>query len=109
MAVSALDLPQVWQKPAFAALLKALQDLQVDPPVWNLKTSRTEILKEQHTSSQHPREIAAYLGTIVGSELVWIEDEEDREVIWEEASRRLSERCGRSGRWRCLSLGGTDC
>lgn len=104
MVVSALDLPQVWQKPAFDVLLAALQDLRVDPPVWNLKISRSEILKEQDTTVQHLREIAAYLCTIVKSELTWIEDEEDREAIWEEASKRISERCGRSGRCRCLLL-----
>lgn len=98
MVVSALDLPQVWQKPAFPALLEALQQLRVDPPVWNLKISRAEILKDQDTTVQHRREISAYLSTIISSGLDWIDDEEDREVIWEEASKRFSERCGRSGR-----------
>lgn len=105
MVVSAPDLPQVWQKPAFQVLLGVLQELRVDPPVWNLKISRTEIQKEQDTTVQHRREIATYLSSIIKSGLVWIEDEEDREIIWEEASKRLSERCGRSGRCRCLCFG----
>lgn len=66
--------------------------------MWNLKVSRDEILKEQNTSTQHAREIAAYLSRIIGSELTWIGEEEDREAIWAEASKRFSERCGRSGR-----------
>ncbi|KAI7782542.1 hypothetical protein LA080_013178 [Diaporthe eres] len=95
MLESPLDLPQVWQKPAFPVLLAALQRLRVDPPVWNLKASRTEMLKHQDTAAQDPREIAAYLSTIIKSPLSWLEDE-DREAIWDEASRRFSERCGRS-------------
>lgn len=96
MLESPLDLPQVWQKPAFLVLLTALRGLRVDPPVWNLKASRNEMLKHQELSTQDPREIAAYLSTIIKSPLSWLEDE-DREAIWDEASRRFSERCGRSG------------
>lgn len=105
MAVNALDLPQVWQKPCAADLLESLQQLRVDPPVWNLKISRAEILKEQDTTVHHRREIAAYLSSIIKSELSWIDDDEDREAIWTEASKRFSERCGRSGEslflWLC--------
>lgn len=54
------------------------------------------MLKQQDTPAQDPREIAAYLSTIIKSPLSWLEDE-DREAIWDEASRRFSERCGRSG------------
>lgn len=93
----ASDLPQVWQKPASTELLEALQKLRVEPPVWNLKVSRAEILKEQESNTQHAREIAAYLSRIIGSELAWIPEEEDREAVWAEASKRFSERCGRSG------------
>ncbi|KAJ4397607.1 Protein-lysine N-methyltransferase rrg1 [Gnomoniopsis smithogilvyi] len=92
----ASDLPQVWQKPSAGVLVEALQQLRVEPPVWNLKTSRAEILKEQETTSQHSREIAAYLSRIIGSELAWISEEEEREAVWSEASKRFSERCGRS-------------
>ncbi|KAL1873022.1 Protein-lysine N-methyltransferase rrg1 [Diaporthe australafricana] len=96
MIESPLDLPQVWQKPAFHILLEALQGLRVDPPVWNLKASRDEMLKHQDAAVEDPREIAAYLSTIIKSPLGWLEDDEDREAIWDEASKRFSERCGRS-------------
>lgn len=66
--------------------------------MWNLKVSRHDILKEQNTSTQHAREIAAYLSKVIASELAWIDEEENREAIWAEASKRFSERCGRSGR-----------
>lgn len=104
MAVSAFDLPQVWQKPAPAELIEALQKLRVDPPVWNVKVSRAEILKEQDTTVHHRREIAAYLSTIIKSPLAWVDQEEDREAIWTEASKRFSERCGRSGKPGTLGL-----
>ncbi|CAN8101390.1 unnamed protein product [Discula destructiva] len=96
MSTHASDLPQVWQKPAPADLLQALRKLHIEPPVWNLKVSRDDIIREQVTSTQHAREIAAYLSKIIGSELSWIDAEEDREAIWAEASKRFSERCGRS-------------
>lgn len=40
-----------------------------------------------------------YLTAIVGSSLSWIE-EQFREDIWELASKRLSERAGRNGKFR---------
>ncbi|KAJ0122174.1 hypothetical protein J7T55_002686 [Diaporthe amygdali] len=95
MLESPLDFPQVWQKPAFPLLLATLQRLRVDPPAWNLKASRNDILKHQETPVQDPREIAAYLSTIIKSPLGWLDDD-DRETIWDEASKRFSERCGRS-------------
>lgn len=98
MSTHASDLPQVWQKPAPADLLEALRNLRIEPPVWNLKVCQDVILKEQNISTQHAREIAAYLSKIIGSELTWINDEVEREAIWAEASKRFSERCGRSGR-----------
>lgn len=60
------------------------------------------MLKHQETVAQDPREIAAYLSTIIKSQLSWLVDEEDREAIWDEASRRFSERCGRSGTFDAL-------
>ncbi|KAK5001298.1 hypothetical protein LTR28_012827, partial [Elasticomyces elasticus] len=41
--------------------------------------------------------VPAYLTKIISSPLAWIENDEDREEIWETASVRLSERSGRSG------------
>ena len=101
MSISAHDLPQPRQKPAFEDLLEALNKLHVDPPVWNLKISRAEIQHEQDTTVNHRREIAGYLSNIIKSDLLWIEDEDQREELWNEASRRLSERCGRAG--ECLN------
>jgi predicted nicotinamide N-methyase len=43
--------------------------------------------------------MAGYLTGIVKSGLEWIEGEEERERVWGEASLRLCERAGRTGRW----------
>jgi predicted nicotinamide N-methyase len=43
------------------------------------------------------RALSAYLTSIIASSLKWIESDELREEIWEQASARLSERSGRSG------------
>lgn len=38
-----------------------------------------------------------YLTSIIASPLAWIEDDEEKERVWEVASQRLSERSGRTG------------
>lgn len=98
MACSPEDFPQLWQKPAFEVLFDCLQQLRVDPPVWNFKISRAEIQREQDTTVQLRRQVSAYLSNIIKSNLDWIEDEDLREELWTEASKRLSERCGRAGK-----------
>ncbi|OHE97427.1 hypothetical protein CORC01_07209 [Colletotrichum orchidophilum] len=37
-----------------------------------------------------------YLSSIIKSGLSWIEDDDEKEKIWSEASRRMTERCGRT-------------
>ena len=92
------SLPELWQKPAFSELLEALQNLRVEPPIWNLKISRAEILKKQQEVTAHQRrEVLSLLSDIIKSSLAWLENDDQREEIWEEASKRLSERCGRTG------------
>lgn len=41
--------------------------------------------------------VPQYLTKIVASRLGWIENEEEKEAVWEQASTRLSERSGRTG------------
>ncbi|KAM7206776.1 putative methyltransferase domain containing protein [Rhypophila sp. PSN 637] len=91
-------LPQLWQKPSSSGLLDCLKELRIEPPVWNLKVSRTEILKEQSQilAAHDKREIISFLSSIIKSSLSWIESDDEREKVWNEASKRLSERCGRT-------------
>ena len=91
------ELPHLWQKPTYEVLLARLKKLRVEPPVWNLHVSRTQILKEQAITAHDRREIISFLSTIIKSGLPWLDNDDEREVIWEEASKRMSERCGRTG------------
>lgn len=93
------ELPHLWQKPAYDVLVACLQDLRVQPRVWNVHVSRAEILKQQAaaTAAHDRREILSFLSTIIKSRLAWLDSDDEREVIWEEASKRMSERCGRTG------------
>ncbi|KAI1209748.1 S-adenosylmethionine-dependent methyltransferase-like protein [Annulohypoxylon truncatum] len=96
MSISVADFPQVWQKPSAEELLASLKKLQVEPPIWNPKTSRKIIIETCQNAAQFRREVAAYLSSIVSSSLGWIQDDDEKEALWDEASRRLSERCGRA-------------
>lgn len=105
MTVSAIpspeELPHLWQRPAYTTLLDVLQRLRQEPRIWGLKESREEILKAQAASMAEAafnrQEIISFLSSIIKSGLPWLDNDEQREDIWEEASRRLAERCGRTG------------
>jgi hypothetical protein len=99
MAISSDDFPKPWEKPAFRDLMDCLKQLRVEPPIWNPKVSRADIIREQEATTWQRRAVASYLSSIVSSSLDWIEDEGKREDIWTEASKRMSERCGRTGRY----------
>ncbi|KAH6657876.1 S-adenosylmethionine-dependent methyltransferase-like protein [Truncatella angustata] len=95
--VSPLDFPQVWQKPSSEAIIACLKRLHVEPPIWNPSTSQRVILEDHENSARFRKEVAAYLASFIKSDLRWISADEEKEAIWDEASRRLSERCGRAG------------
>lgn len=95
--ISPLDFPQVWQKPAFEVIITCLKKLYVEPPIWNPSTTRRFILEDHENNARFRKEVAAYLASIIKSDLRWISDDDEKEAVWEEASRRLSERCGRAG------------
>ncbi|CAJ2499989.1 Uu.00g028420.m01.CDS01 [Anthostomella pinea] len=94
---SPADFPQVWQKPSFEELLACLKSLHVEPPIWKPTTSRKIILENRQDSARFRREVTTYLSSVVSSSFAWIEDDDQKEVLWDEASKRLSERCGRVG------------
>ena len=106
---SEIELPHLWQKPASDSLFDCLGKLRVEQPVWGLKVSRDEILKEQSEAftAHNRRETISFLSAIIKSSLEWIDGDDEREEIWNEASKRLSERCGRTGAYpaRCLEMG----
>ncbi|KAI1334382.1 putative methyltransferase-domain-containing protein [Xylariaceae sp. FL0016] len=95
--ISPADYPQPWERPTFDELMTCLRKLYIEPPVWSPATSRKTIVENYENSTRFRREVAAYLSTIISNNLRWIEDDDKKEAIWDEAGRRLSERCGRAG------------
>jgi hypothetical protein len=94
-----LPFPPLWQKPAYEHLLGYLEELEVKPLVWGVNVSTpADIMGYESLRSQDRREISRFLSSVISSNLTWIEDEDQREEIWNTASRRLAERCGRTGR-----------
>ncbi|KAI8933784.1 hypothetical protein NX059_009492 [Plenodomus lindquistii] len=95
-----LDLPQLYTKPSAQALLEALALLTTVPPSWE----KTRAQDASHYSDDDttprinvdPEGVTRYLTSIVSSSLRWIEDEDAKEDIYNQASARLSERSGRS-------------
>ncbi|KAF2964083.1 hypothetical protein GQX73_g9492 [Xylaria multiplex] len=95
--ISPEDFPQVWQRPPFEDLLACLKQLHIEPSIWCPGEPRKTPREDQENTAHSRRKVIAYLGSIVGNALQWIKDDEQREIIWEEASRCLSQRCGRAG------------
>ncbi len=58
--------------------------------------SRSEAHRVQDAAAQLRRDEVVYLSNVIKSRLEWIRDEDQRDELWTEASRRLSERCGRA-------------
>ncbi|KAI0421718.1 putative methyltransferase-domain-containing protein [Xylaria grammica] len=95
--ISPEDFPQVWQRPSFDDLLACLKQLHIDPLIWSPGEPRKTGQENQENTARSRRLVISYLGSIVSNALQWIKDDDQRELIWEEASRCLSQRCGRAG------------
>jgi hypothetical protein len=93
------SLPELWQKPVFQELVESLKALELKPLVWGVNVSTPEqLMQHENLKEQDRREISRFLSSLISSNLTWIEDEDEREVIWNTASKRLAERCGRTGK-----------
>ena len=93
-----LSLVELWRKPAYEPLLQCLEGFEVKPPVWGVNVSTaSDIMYHEISQAVERREIIRFLSSVISSNLAWIEDEDQREEIWNTASRRLAERCGRTG------------
>ena len=89
------DLPQLYSHPPAEELISALDYLALEPPSWDTQVNNRE-LQGETISKIDEAGIPKFLTSIVASPLSWIH-EDRREEIWETASKRLSERSGRSG------------
>ena len=90
-----LDLPQVYTKPSGTDLMRALDFLTLQPRSFTTKTG--DVAKGP---AVQPAGVTRYLTAIISSALSWLESDALREAIWDAASARLSERSGRTGKWR---------
>lgn len=100
-----LDLPQLYTKPSAATLLQTLTLLTSAPRTWDRKrngdtdapsSTGTGLRSESQRVQVNPEGVTRYLTSIVSNGLKWIDDDEVREEIWNQASTRLSERSGRT-------------
>ena len=86
--ITVLDLPQLHEHPTFDQLQQTVNLLNKPPTSWDSSPNHDVPLIEEAG-------IPAYLTRLISSPLTWLADTE-REAIWESASKRLSERAGRS-------------
>jgi D-xylulose reductase len=101
-----LDLPQLYTKPSAETILQTLAFLTSTPPSWDRShvdptseetaSSGSKHTAEPQTTQVNPEGVTRYLTSIVSNSLRWIDDEEVKEEIWNQASSRLSERSGRT-------------
>ncbi|KAK5992784.1 Protein-lysine N-methyltransferase EFM2 [Cladobotryum mycophilum] len=100
MALAPEDFPQMWQQPSYQDLVSILQSLELSPPIWNHSRRPSDILaaqqQQESLATQRKAEVTRYLSSIIKSPLTWIEDYDRQEELWELASKRMSERCGRT-------------
>lgn len=92
-----LDLPRLRSEPAAEVLLAALEGLVVPPPSWDRPADVTAEIALASSRGASDAALAHWLTRLVGSDLWWIEDDEAKEQIWSSASKRMAERCGRTG------------
>lgn len=94
-----MTLPKLQDRPSFEKLCEALEGLAIKPASWS-----TDCI--ENPSLEDFRDVNDYLLSIITSSLRWIkvtpDDDESatdpKEVLWDLASKRMAERCGRSGK-----------
>ncbi|TVY65670.1 Protein-lysine N-methyltransferase EFM2 [Lachnellula suecica] len=90
--INVLDLPRLREEPSFEEMLAVLTSLEVKPLSWSDQASAT---------SEDIPGLSSYLTSILKNSFEWLDDSVDpdgekKEVLWDLASKRISERCGRS-------------
>ncbi|KAI9047526.1 hypothetical protein LZ554_008242 [Drepanopeziza brunnea f. sp. 'monogermtubi'] len=96
-----MELPNLRRAPSYHTILKALKDLQINPATWD-DASLAEVDKSAHDAS-----VNSFLMSVITSELDWLTGiktdagrnlpaDGQKEVLIQEASKRVAERCGRS-------------
>jgi hypothetical protein len=88
-----LDFPRLRDEPAFEEMLGLLSALELKPSSWSEQASA----KVEDTPG-----LSRYLTLILKNSFDWLDDSVDpegekKEMLWDLASKRISERCGRTG------------
>jgi D-xylulose reductase len=96
----------LYSKPSAETILQTLALLTSTPLSWDrshvksasdhIAGADTEHAAEKRTAQVNPEGVSRYLTSIVSSSLQWIDNDEVKEEIWNQASSRLSERSGRT-------------
>ncbi|KAK6340329.1 hypothetical protein TWF730_002092 [Orbilia blumenaviensis] len=89
-----LDFPHPSERPPLNKLLETLDLLAIPPPSWDDFSTPTVTLPQKKV--QIIGNPTSWLTSLVSSPLKWLQTDEAREIVWETASIRLSERCGRT-------------
>ncbi|KAJ6264483.1 Protein-lysine N-methyltransferase EFM2 [Drechslerella dactyloides] len=91
-----LDLPPLYLRPPLSTLLTTLDLLAVPPPSWDLPSTASAPNSPCAPTIHIRGNPAPWLTSLVSSSLRWLADDTAREMVWETASMRLAERCGRT-------------
>ena len=88
-----LDFPRLRDEPSFDEMLGLLSALELKPSSWSDQASAT---------LEDTPGISRYLTSILKNSFDWLDDSVDpdgekKEMLWDLASKRISERCGRTG------------
>ncbi|EPS40096.1 hypothetical protein H072_6111 [Dactylellina haptotyla CBS 200.50] len=86
-----LDLPRLYTCPPLATLLASLDLLATPPPSWDLSVPSSQKPTLHIVGNPGP-----WITSLISSPLNWLPDDTAREMVWETASLRLAERCGRA-------------
>lgn len=111
-----MDFPNLRKRPTYVTILSALQALEIQPNSW-VKISAVE-----QSAPIDQAAILRFLMSVIASDLEWLRGSVDihgeilteldqREILFDLASKRVAERCGRSGEiplavWLDLKRGG---
>ncbi|KAG0636789.1 putative methyltransferase-domain-containing protein [Tuber brumale] len=85
-SLDVLDLPALYTRPPVDVLLSTLDGLALAPTSW----------EKGGEGAVDPLGLSKWLTSIIASPLKWIGNDEVKERVWETASTRLAERCGRT-------------
>jgi len=102
ISIFKMDLPNLRRQPSYETLCRVLNELEVLPSSWGSSTRKSSIPADNAA-------VLMFLMSVISNDLYWLEDStsgEDKplsahnhkEILLDLASKRVAERCGRSGK-----------